>query len=692
MNLVREFAEIGRSDVASAGGKGANLGELTRAGLPVPPGFVVSTDGYREFVETGGIRTAVLGAVERTDPDDPDRLQATADEIAELFRSTPIPEHCAAEILTGYHRLGDRARVAVRSSATAEDLAEASFAGQQDTWLNVRGDDELLDAVRRCWASLWTARAIGYRARQGVDSATVRLAVVVQQMVQAEAAGVLFTANPTNGRRDQAVIAAAWGLGEAIVSGAVNTDDLVIDSAGRVVDRHVADKEVRTVYVDHGTAEVDVPEELRREPVLDDRAAAELAALGRRIERHYGAPQDIEWVRRGGEFFVVQARPITALPEEVGEIPTRWDVPDSRAWYFRASIVEQLPDPLTPLFGDLIDGAVTRSLTAIFRELLGTEAFRPGEVSFPRINGYAYYRYQPAAFRRVLTAVPTAIRALSGSSGLIERWRDEAHPAYRRIVEDWNRRDLERLPAAELYDGVATLLDAGATYYTHVQTVIPPAASSETVLTRFYDVAIRRPDDPPASVLLLGFDSMPIRSEKSLYDLARWAAEQPGLRAWLLDRPGTAVLAPDPADPAAADEFRRRFRDHLDAFGHTTYNLDFAQPVPADDPGPVLDGLRWFLSGQGTDPYRRQAAAADRRDRLTREIENRLDPARQSVFDRLLISAQRLAPIREDALADIGLAWPLLRRLLAELGRRLTADGVIDAVDQVFWLHDSEVR
>ncbi len=684
VDLVRQFADIGKSDLETAGGKGANLGEMTGAGFPVPPGFVVITEAYRSFVRDNIIEAAIIDAARRRS-DDPAVLQAAADKIAGLFAGAPIPDVIATAILAAYHRLGDQVRVAVRSSATAEDLAEASFAGQQDTYLNIRGDDGLLDAVRRCWASLWTARAIAYRARQAIDPADVSLAVVVQQMIESEASGVMFTANPANGRRDQTVIAAAWGLGEAIVSGAVSTDDLVLDASGAVIDRHLADKEVQTVYLEHGTAELPVPEDRRRAAVLDDAAAAELAGLGGRIRDHYGAPQDIEWARRDGRFYIVQSRPITALPEETGDVPFRWDVPTERCWYFRASIVEQLPDPLTPLFGDLINGAVSRSLTSMFTQLLGEGSLQPGDIRFPMINGYAYYEYKVAAFGRVLTALPTALKALSGQAGYVERWRDDAHPTYRRIVADWTARDLDRMSAADLYDGVGVLLEAGASYYTVVQTIIPPAASSETVLTRFYDTAVRRPGDPAASTLLLGYDSMPIRSEKSLYDLSAWAADRPDLKEWLLN---------DQADgePADAAEFRRRFHDHLARFGHTTYNLDFVQPVPADDPDPVLDSLRFFLSGQGADPHRRQADAAERRDRLVREIEDRLDPVRRSVFQRLVSAAQRFAPIREDALADVGLAWPRLRQMLGELGRRLAADGVIDEPDQIFWLQDRELK
>lgn len=231
MRFIRSFDDLGRGDIDVAGGKGANLGELRRAGLPVPPGFVLTTDAYREFVATSGIGEQVM-ALATTGETASDRIRA-------LFTGAQIPEPIARDVLAALERLGG-APVAVRSSATAEDLEGASFAGQQDTYLNIRGDDAVLAAVRDCWSSLWTARAMAYRARQGIEPAAVALAVVVQRMVDADAAGVMFTADPTNGRRDQTVVSAAWGLGESVVSGSVTTDDVVV-AGGRVRTRATAE-------------------------------------------------------------------------------------------------------------------------------------------------------------------------------------------------------------------------------------------------------------------------------------------------------------------------------------------------------------------------------------------------------------------------------------------------------------------
>ena len=689
MIFIKKFDELGRDDLDQAGGKGANLGELTRADLPVPPGFVIVTDAYRAYVAEHQLADKIAKFTAPTD--DPAGYEAASEQIRALF-ADDVSDALRTEIAEAYAALGEHTPVAVRSSATAEDLPEASFAGQQDTYLNVRGLEDLLAAVRDCWASLWTARAMAYRARQGIDPATVSLAVVVQQMVDADAAGVMFTANPSNGRRDEVVISAAWGLGESVVSGSVNTDNIVVRRPdGAVVSSETADKAVMTVPAEQRTQERPVPAEQRKQPVLSDSDAAELAAYGSRIENHYGAPQDIEWARADGKFFIVQARPITALPQVEGPAPTDWAVPDPTAMYVRASIVEQLPDPLTPLFADLIDGAVTRSLQSLFQEFIGEDLIRDNDVGLPTINGYAYYGYSRSGMVRLMWKSPKAFRAMFAGASQ-PRWRNYSHPKYRRIVSDWTARDLNGLTTAELLGGVHELVDAAAEYYTSVQAIIPIAATSEILFTWFYDAVVRQKDDPPAQVFVLGSDSEPIRAEKSLYDLATWTHDQPELAESLVAlQPQEFLERAAASEDPSWHEWHNRFQAHLNAYGHTVYNLDFANPVPADDPVPLLNTLRFFVSGKGSDPYQRQRSLATRREQATAVALARLDPVRARTFRRLLHWAQSVAPVREDALADVGLAWPQVRRMLREIGRRLQVVGVIAEPDDVFWLHRSEI-
>ncbi|MDP9999588.1 PEP/pyruvate-binding domain-containing protein [Pseudarthrobacter sulfonivorans] len=705
MTYVNDLADVGRGDVAVAGGKAVGLGGLIQAGLPVPPGFVLTTAAYSHFVEANQFEAAIQELAALPPGADPQEYEAASGRIRTLFKTGTMPAEVAAGLGTAYERLGDGdgdTAVAVRSSATAEDLATASFAGQQETYLNVRGMAALSAAVLGCWASLWTARAMAYRARQGIRPDQVRLAVVVQRMVDADAAGVMFTANPSNGRRNQTVISAAWGLGESVVSGAVTTDDVIVDAGtGSVVSRQTADKDVMTVTAENGIREEPVAAARRRAPVLEDREAAELAGYGARIADYFGAPQDIEWARSGGRFFLVQSRPITALPEPAADTPDTWEVPYPKGLYFRASIVEQLPDPLSPLFADLIDGSVSRSLRLLMSEAVGKNVLREGDVRLPTINGYAYYYYRNSGMVRMLGRMFTAMGALArGKAHMgIAGWRDYSHPRYEQVIKEWAAKPLAELTGEELLAGARALLDAGAVYYTAVQSIIPLAATSELSFAAFYDKLVRRDGDPPARTLLLGYDSQPIRAEKSLFDLAAWVRDVPGLASAILNQPTTALAEsqragtpPAGVEPAFWQPWHERFQEHLDRFGHTVYNLDFASPVPADDPSTLLETVKFYLRGQGTDPHERQRQLAERRDELAGTTASRLGPRRRAAFRRLLRWAQTTAPIREDALADVGLAWPLLRRMLLELGRRLVDSSVIALPDDVFWLQHQELR
>ncbi|MEU7740598.1 PEP/pyruvate-binding domain-containing protein [Nonomuraea sp. NPDC049158] len=320
------------ADLATVGGKGAFLARLTRAGLPVPGGFHITTEAYRAFA--ADFRDRILDAAAAGD----------AAGIAALFAGHEMPAAVAAEIRTAYEAMGEDVPVAVRSSATAEDLPGMSFAGQQDTYLNIRGE-ALLDAVKRCWASLWNARAIAYREQNGVPHDDVALAVVVQELVDADAAGVMFTANPVNGARDEIVINASWGLGEAVVGGQV-TPDTVVVRHGAVAESRVGDKTVMTVRTPSGTHEEPVPDELRRRAVLDPAQAAELAGVGSRIEELYGTPMDVEWARRDGSFLIVQARPITGLKQPVEE----WnDSLKGDYLWTGGNLGEAIPDVMTPV-------------------------------------------------------------------------------------------------------------------------------------------------------------------------------------------------------------------------------------------------------------------------------------------------------------------------------------------------------
>ncbi|NOK04294.1 MULTISPECIES: phosphoenolpyruvate synthase [Myxococcus] len=306
------FSELSREDVALAGGKGANLGEMTRAGLPVPPGFVITAAAFLEAMAPVRARLSRLWA--QVDPDDPSSLTQVTQQLREHVRSAPVPERLRAAILEAYQQLGADRAVAVRSSATSEDSATTSFAGMHESFTHVLGADALMDALRACWASAYGERVVAYRKAEGLTEEPA-IAVVVQAMVDAARAGVMFTADPSSGDTGRIIIEAAWGLGEVVVGGQVEPDTYSVTKKEPCVrEVRVGDKSVRLVRDAEGhTQRETLSPEQAHERVLSDVAVLELARLGLRVEQHYGAPQDIEWAEERGRLFLVQTRPITTL-------------------------------------------------------------------------------------------------------------------------------------------------------------------------------------------------------------------------------------------------------------------------------------------------------------------------------------------------------------------------------------------
>jgi pyruvate,water dikinase len=313
---VAWLEDVRSTDLGTVGGKAASLGELTEAGLPVPPGFVVTAGTYRTFIEEAGIDEELFSAVD-VDSEDSEALEAAHERAHELIVETEVPENVREEIVEAYRSMGDgKTFVAVRSSATAEDLPDASFAGQQETFLNVTEDD-LVDRVQACWASLFSQRAIYYRNQKGFPHDEVDIAVVVQTMVDAEKSGVMFTSHPSTGD-PRIIIEAAWGLGEAVVSGAVSPDNYVVDrTSGEVEQETVATKKVMHVKDEETgeTVEREVPDDKRDQRVLTQAEIDRLIELGRKVEDHYGEPQDVEWAVAGGEVYMLQSRPITTIDD-----------------------------------------------------------------------------------------------------------------------------------------------------------------------------------------------------------------------------------------------------------------------------------------------------------------------------------------------------------------------------------------
>ena len=372
---VRDLADEGLG-LSELGGKGQSLARLASAGVPVPNGFHITTRAYDNFVAAHGLERPLAEQL-ATPNQSAEPTDRAASAIAAQFAEHEIPAEIAAEVTRAYHQLGSPP-VAVRSSATTEDLPEASFAGQQETFLNVSGDDQLLEAVRRCWASLWTARAIAYRARHGIPPDKISLAVVVQELIDADVSGIVFTADPVTGDDSMIEINAAWGLGEAVVGGQVTPDTISVErSSGRIMRTVINTKMVMTGLVDGGVTSLPVPEDRQNAPALSDSEVSRLIELAIMVEDLFKDPIDIEWCRRGDQLFVLQARPITTAIH-----PDPWN--DSRSGDFlwtNTNVGEAIPDVMTP---------ATWSMVQVFLTDAMATASIPPYVGYGRIGGRIY--------------------------------------------------------------------------------------------------------------------------------------------------------------------------------------------------------------------------------------------------------------------------------------------------------------
>ena len=371
------------------GGKGRSLARMARAGFSVPGGFLVTADAYRKFVSDNALQPAILDKARPRLKEGYPVFDACSEEISALIRGAPMADSMLDEIKTAYNALNSgECPVAVRSSANAEDLPDFSFAGQQETFLNVRGADQVAEAVHKCWASLWTAQAISYRHQNGIDQGSVAMAVVVQVMIPSDVSGILFTANPASGERSEMIINASFGLGEAVVGGQVTPDTFVVDHDTLEVKESILGPKKQQIVADgdQGVRLEDVSEANRDNSSMSDEMLQKLTECALKIEDLYdGVPQDIEWAFCKGELHLLQSRPITNLP--VQPIEVVWEPTPPAVYVSRRQIVENMPDPICPLFEELY---LTRGLESPRKKGLGMHGGGP---MFVTVNGYGYQRF-----------------------------------------------------------------------------------------------------------------------------------------------------------------------------------------------------------------------------------------------------------------------------------------------------------
>jgi phosphohistidine swiveling domain-containing protein len=661
----------------AVGGKGLNLMRLTQAGMPVPPGFVVSTEAYAKFVTFNHLDNQLEIAFDALAAGR--SLEEVSAQIRIAFEQGEFPVELTQQIATAYQQLGQvDLAVAVRSSATAEDLAEASFAGQQDTYLNVRGETDVLDAIRRCFGSLWSERAIDYHARQKRPPLSAQLAVVVQQMVFAEAAGVAFTADPVSGDSNLMVIDAVYGLGETLVSGVVTPDHLVLDKrSGVLLSYFVAEKNIQMISTPDGTQEQSVPRSRQKRRVLDAVRTRALYLLGQRIEAVYGRPQDLEWCLADGNLYVVQARPITTLPE----ILVTWQAPGEGQWLHGGGSFEMITEPISPLFETALFPIFYRAIKQMLSEI-GLNGMLPA-VPYRVVNGFIYLHMQihlrPWHLFGVLRDFALHLDSM--------KVQESEQALYRTTVTRLIRSAINSLTNEQILARIQALGESGMRYWLQIMKIVQVIYRQEKSFRDFYQ-RIRCPSDPEPEIFLRGQKIKPWAAECSTFDLAQLARKLNLSQRLLAD--GDAVLT-QPEPDSALREWVAALETHLEHYGHQLSSFDLSLPTLADDPRPVLAAIRAFLDGKES-PYTRQEQMTGEREQATTAILSHLTLSEREKFTRLLETAQHAARTREDALFDVGQAWTQMHRCALELGRRLTSAGVLAQSADVFWLTVDEIH
>ncbi|MEV6347181.1 PEP/pyruvate-binding domain-containing protein [Actinoplanes sp. NPDC051851] len=662
--------ELRAADAITAGAKAANLGDLIDAGLPVPAGFCLPVSTYHAVVAP--VLAPLLGRL--TTLSTPESGAGTAAwepmrQVSEMLRSAvrdiELPAGLQAELERSWHDLCPAGgSVAVRSSGTSEDTAGTSFAGQYHTELGVRSADRLADAVRTCWASLWEVPAILYRERAGIPHAEAAMAVVVQVMVPADAAGVMFVTSGPGDLAGPIVIESSWGLGEAVVSGQVDPDRFFVSPAADRVERTEIGSKAQTVTsTATGTELVGTDPDQRSSASLGTEQVIELARLGLSVARHFGAPQDVEWAVHDGQLSILQARPLT---RDLAPAPAAdWTSPVDHAAWARISICDSwLPEPLSPLFETTL---FPRLVDRWRRNWSGSDWLAGPLVPEPMagsINGYAYLRLDFPLNRYPMRTIMLIVSFYRFHLSRLEsHWRRVLLPHHLTRIAELGRRDLRTLETHEVQAVIDEVAELSGIYWAMLGGLAWYWNVSELLLEKLYPTLVRPvPSPPDLAQLLQGH-----RTRTSDMDAALWRLARSGD-----DHAFEALLA---------------------EYGHQVYQLDLVEPTPAEESTALRTALDGYRTGDTPDPAARLQSLADRRDTELARIDARLrtHPVRRRLLHLLLRLNRRYAAVRDEALFHFTQGWPLMRRGYLELGRRLVADDRLSQPDDVFYLTGDEL-
>ena len=738
------------------GGKGQSLAKMANAGFNVPGGFVVTAAAYRSFVATHHMQQEIVSLAKPAVDNGRVSFEQASEAIQALFADHDPSADVTAEIREAYGSLTDAA-VAVRSSANAEDLPGLSFAGQQETYLNVRGADEVIAAVRKCWASLWTPQAISYRHQNGIDQGSVAMAVVVQVMVPSQVSGILFTANPATGERSEIVINASFGLGEAVVSGQVTPDTYIVDRDTLRAKDSIIGPKAQQIVADgsQGTRLADVDAANRGQSSLTDDMLRQLSKTAIDVEKLYdGVPQDIEWAVVGKDLYLLQSRPITNLP--VQPIEVAWEPTPPAKILCRRQIVENMPDPICPLFEELY-------LTE------GLEAPRKGQPSFlvgggplfVTCNGYAYCRadhpdnhvdpnspeeelkavhkrmidqiwesrgdqsaeeqYDVALFRSELSAEEQAafdaVAAAYEADNLAHdltlppsdnptyvannktedndvRWRAWQEEALPRLVGRAEKwRKLDPQTASD-EELLAGIRDLGIAegYYWTSNTSHTFGIAKSTDDQLQCFLHENLPDDRYISGQFLTGFESKTLQANAILFEIAKLIRTSEALTYLVTATPIRFLSRALQEHAEGGPVVKALQDYFDVYGHQGYSLDFIEPTQAEDPSATFATLKSMVQDENYDPKDQEARATAVRNQKSEEVSKKLSGLTYWQFRYRLWFARRYNHIREETSFYFGYTWPVLRPMAFELGRRLVGTGTFLDPEDTFFMVTQELQ
>ena len=713
------------SSLEQFGGKGMSLGYLATSGFPVPSGFHIATSAYQLFIESNDFREQLNDLVRPEVINGRISFDSASRQIQNLFDSGSIPDVVREEIKQTYGKLATPS-VAVRSSATAEDQPDHSFAGLQDTYLNVKGPEPLFTAVQNCWASLWNPQALAYRHQMGITHEQIAMAVVVQEMMPAQVSGVLFTVNPATGDRDQMIVNASYGLGEAIVSGKVTPDSFIIDRASYAVKTSVIGAKEQMVIADEGQGTrftAVEPEDRQRESLTTDELR-QLHDLACEVESAFDAvPQDIEWLFSGGGLWLLQSRPITNLPPPP-LTDVRWEAPEPSAFLARSQLVEHIPDPVSTLFEDM-------HMKISLQHYWGMNLVRNGGYQYvdtqppacfivqTTLNGYAYRRLGPPPrtgrlpVRNILRLpvsntlrLPKILRSKRIQKVRawlrirwrmfrmwflwVLKWRYISLPRYLREVRRWRALDLESATPEQLRTGIRTMSMADARYWYDggVWNAFSLTRGTEFQLQNFLQ---EHSDGKFASgQFLSGLKSPAFEAHVTLWKIARQIRGVEHLyQAAVLASPSCLldVLRAHPLGHSVCGQIDAYMED----YGHQIFTLDFAAPSEAENPENIARSLHALTLQENYNPISNQRELRKKRRATVREAGKHFRGKQWWQFRWLLWRARYYYPNREKSMFHLGEAWTVLRPMARELGKRLQEAGTLSKPDDIFFLNSEEL-